>query len=404
MKNKLNHIKAVALAFSAACTLTVSIVPAAFADNPNSQAHRPIALPKISKSIGFPPGSAPEGIAFNKRTNRVYIYNRFGDNISVLDGKTDQVLATIPDARLHNNNTLAVDEKTNRIYAAIGLSNGTEIGLLEIDGKTNQPVADPMISLGDVGGVVVDIKINQKTRKMYAAVFYGTFNGLVVVDLKTRQKIGTIPVQEYAYFIAINEETNKIYANDGEGFMGQVSVIDGKTDTLVKTLQAGDMALPEDCFVSDPFSCTATGSYLNKMAVNTKTNTIYVPAMFDNRVIVIDGKTDTVVESIPVGFGPTDVAVDDESNQVYVANNIDASVSVIDGRTSKSLGKVSVGTSASPAGCWTGPVFFNNPCADFGSWTRTVGFSERTNKVYALNSKKGDNAVVLQSKQVEGHD
>jgi YVTN family beta-propeller protein len=169
--------------------------------------------------------------------------------------------------------------------------------------------------------------------------------------------------------------------------------------TLIKTLQAADMALPEDCFASDPFSCTATGSYLNAMAINTKTNTVYVPAMFDNRVIVIDGKTDTVVKSIPVGLGPTAVAVDAESKKVYVANNIDASVSVIDSQTNKSLGKISVGTPASPSGCWTGPIFFNNPCSDFGSWTRAIGFSEITEKVYALNSKKGDNVIVLRGKQ-----
>ena len=56
-----------------------------------------LRLPGIVNTVKT--GAAPQGIAFNKKTNRVYIRNRFGDSIQVLDGSTDRVLATIPDPR-----------------------------------------------------------------------------------------------------------------------------------------------------------------------------------------------------------------------------------------------------------------------------------------------------------------
>ena len=331
MTNNIDFIKTGSKAFSIACCLVLASAPVAFAEKADSS-----NLPQLVTTISTTDSMAMlKGAAFNTKTNRVYYLEMGG--VLVLDGKTDKVLATISDSRF-NSEGIAVDETTNRIYVSVMLNAAQkDQGLLEIDGKTNQIIGT--IDLGNTSGGITDLRINQKTRKAYIPHFYGTFNGLQVYDLKARKLLSNIPVPEYAYEAAINEETNKIYITGGEGLDGLVTVIDGKTDTVINKIAAGNAAAPDGCVDVNVYSCTSWGSYLFQLAVNPETNKIYVPAVFEGRVIVIDGKTDKVIDSINVNqYGPGQVAVDTESNTVYVANRNSASLSVIDGHSNKLIG------------------------------------------------------------------
>ena len=62
------------------------------------------------------------------------------------------------------------------------------------------------------------------------------------------------------------------------------------------------------------------GKYPVAIAVNPNTNMIYVANADDNTTSVIDGKTSSVVKTIPVGRDPEGVAVNPNTNTVYVAN------------------------------------------------------------------------------------
>jgi len=50
---------------------------------------------------------------------------------------------------------------------------------------------------------------------------------------------------------------------------------------------------------------------------------------------VIDGRTNTVAATVPADKGPWAVAVDPVSNTIYVANRLSDKVTVIDGRTNR---------------------------------------------------------------------
>jgi prepilin-type N-terminal cleavage/methylation domain-containing protein len=70
------------------------------------------------------------------------------------------------------------------------------------------------------------------------------------------------------------------------------------------------------------------------VAVDPKTNMVYVANAADDSVSVIDGDTDTVVGSpIHVGASPQNITVNPAKNKIYVANANDLTVSVIDGTT-----------------------------------------------------------------------
>src|SRR5215469_8001848 len=79
-------------------------------------------------------------------------------------------------------------------------------------------------------------------------------------------------------------------------------------------------------------------------AVNPRTSKVYVssinPSVIGSgQVEVINGKTNTVVATVPVGDGATGVAVNPRTNRIYVANTNQvthrskSTVSVISGRT-----------------------------------------------------------------------
>ena len=85
----------------------------------------------------------------------------------------------------------------------------------------------------------------------------------------------------------------------------------------------------------------------NSGAGATSACAIYVLNGGDNSVSVIDGTTNTVTTTIPVGNGPSGVAVS-PSGTIYVTNLGDFSMSVIDGTTNTVTATVPVG--AGPLG------------------------------------------------------
>lgn len=74
------------------------------------------------------------------------------------------------------------------------------------------------------------------------------------------------------------------------------------------------------------------GNDFHGIDINTATNKIYVAQLGQNRVFVIDGGSNTVIDSIEnVGSWPRCVAANSQTNRIYVTNYTGRSVSVIDG-------------------------------------------------------------------------
>ena len=63
-----------------------------------------------------------------------------------------------------------------------------------------------------------------------------------------------------------------------------------------------------------------------------------------NNVSVINGATDTVIKTVPVGSYPRAVGVNPTTGKVYVANMGRDTVSVIDGANNSVVATVPVGT------------------------------------------------------------
>jgi DNA-binding beta-propeller fold protein YncE len=271
-------------------------------------------------------GSAPEAVAINTLTNKVYVANFLGGNVTVVDGSTDTT--TTVQTRAHPV-AVAVNENTNKVYVACHGSFpavGGAGGITVIDGDTGSTttVADP--------GLPVAVAVNAATNRIYVAHWIG--GNVTVIDGDTNSST-TVAVPQATGVtrsaIAVNPVTNKIYVANSDNSAGRTNagniiVIDGATNATT--------------VVTDHNAYTP-----HSIAVNTRTNKIYVaneglPGTNHGNVTVLDGVTNTAMTlTDPRGFAPYAVAVNQTTNKIFVADFNDAaedlkgSITMIDGVT-----------------------------------------------------------------------
>jgi YVTN family beta-propeller protein len=149
------------------------------------------------------------------------------------------------------------------------------------------------------------------------------------------------------------------------------------------------------------------------LAIQPGTDKLYYPHRNDDRVVVLDTKTDRIVKIIPVKGGPVGVAFR-PNGEVWLHEDGDGSVTVVDSKTDevvaviptggKGAGRIAVspnGALAASTHSGTGDV------ALIDTATRTVvatvplgkgpgfpAFSPDSTKLYVMNSGEGDVAVI----------
>ena len=166
-------------------------------------------------------GQGPMAVAINPNTNILYVANSLSNTVSVIDGKTNNILTTI--TGIKSPQGIAVNPKTNKIYAI-----NPDGKITVIDGGTNH-IAD-YVNAAHNGSVYtinpVGIGVNPVTNTIYAvppvnhdlAIINGTTNEVNFTGLGFSRANG------YQYQIAINFKTNKVYAINPDG---NITVIDG---------------------------------------------------------------------------------------------------------------------------------------------------------------------------------
>ncbi len=151
--------------------------------------------------------SAPWAVAVNPVTNKIYVAHQWPSSVTVIDGAsnltTTVASGTYPIA-------LAVNPVTNKVYVANQLSDNVTV----IDGASN------LTTTVAAGSKPWDIAVNPVTNKVYVANDFG--NDVTVIDgtsnVTTTVAAGTSPIA-----VAVNPVTDRAYvANQGDS----VTVID----------------------------------------------------------------------------------------------------------------------------------------------------------------------------------
>ncbi|MBU1355695.1 MAG: T9SS type A sorting domain-containing protein, partial [Candidatus Edwardsbacteria bacterium] len=153
-------------------------------------------------------GNAPNAVAVNPVTNKIYVANRSSNNVTVIDGATN---GTTTVAAGNAPNAVAVNPVTNKIYVANRSSNNVTV----IDGVTNDTI------IVAAGTAPYAVSCNPVTNKIFVPNVYSA--NVTVIDGATNTT-ASVAAGDSSHAVAVNPVTNKIYVANGSS--ANVTVID----------------------------------------------------------------------------------------------------------------------------------------------------------------------------------
>ena len=279
------------------------------------------ALPAAGQvNLGtVPVGLSAFTLAANPATNKIYVANFCGTDpncdptspgtVTVINGLTDETKTVT--VGVHDQ-FLVINPITNRIYVTNRKDNTVSV----IDGAS-----DTVIATIPVGSHPIGADVNLVTNKIYVANSGNDFNNTVsVIDGATNTVTATITIGWSPNVVAVNPLTNQIYAvgycgndpngcqSDGSGANGTVSVINGATNLVTNTVNVGigPGVLALNNLTNKIYVGNACGTDPSCLGVSNA-NSI-------GTVTVIDGVT-LATATVNVGKGSTGMAVNPVANQ-----------------------------------------------------------------------------------------
>jgi YVTN family beta-propeller protein len=336
----------------------------------------------------IPVGGFPTGITLSRSTHTVYVGNGSQGTVSLIDGLT----CNARDVRSCGRNRTAVTAGTDPIGIAVAESTHTVYvvnfsgTVAVVDGRSCDAAhaagCQAALATVHVGVYPQFLAVDDRTHTVYVA--NGGSNTVSVIDgrrcnasstagcrrVRASVRVGPVP-----FTLAVNPATSSVYVTDLGAHT--VSVIDGRTCNAAVTRGCGRRPVEVN-----------VGETPGGIAVNTRTNTVYVTGESSSDVSVIDGRgCNAMIRSgctrrpvrVRAGAGARGIAVDEATDTVYVANTNANTVSVIDG--SECNARVHAGCRRRPA------------VADVGLSPRRVAVDEATGTVYVTNA--GSDSVTL---------
>lgn len=328
-------------------------------------------------------GFGPTGLVHDPVNEYVYIANARSDSVSVIDSQTNNsvgvVLAEVyPSAVAYNPEKKTVYVSNSGSSAAAAWKDSVSQTIFAIDMAAG--VVSPVVT-GELGpaGMVYD----PSNGDLYVANLYS--DSVSVIDVSTLSIVGKVPlgVGSYPTGIAYNPDQHVIYVtNQGGGspHWKWVSVIDDRSNTITGNITVSYFPLglaynPSNknlyvthysLFGAYGGSVTVVNTLTNSVvanltlpgragpvgvAYNPANGNVYVADALSRTIVVIDGSTNTIVGSIPVGMSPQNLIVDPDDNEIFVTSTlpgsyaypIDNTVVVLSGASNTVVGSFSLG-------------------------------------------------------------
>jgi len=210
-------------------------------------------------------GNDPRGVAYNDDDDLIYVANYVDGTVSVINGATYSVTATINGVT--GANGVAYDSDHGLVY----VTNQSIDTLTVISATTNT-----IVRTIPVGDQPHGVAYNPTSHKVYVANYGG--NSVTIIDANTMTTAKTISGLSKPAHVAANPTSNKVYvSNHGNG---TVTVIRGTDDTVLANVSLGS---------SGPYG----------IAADTWRNLIYVVSievadLNAPNLVTIDGATDQV--------------------------------------------------------------------------------------------------------------
>lgn len=277
------------------------------------------AVPSPAQSViaNIPVSGTPFGVAADPINNRIYAAIS-PSSVAVIDGATNSLLETVP--LPFGAQRVAINVETQRVYiAGCVFSTPLICGMSVLDAKNNNVIGSTIISSQEGIGLQ-GLAVNDRTNRIYVS---DANNELVdVIDGESNTVIANISLGgSQPLGLAVDPQAHRLFAviNGPE-----VAVINTHTDALVTRITVGR----ENANAAvNPFT---RGCYV--------TDEIFAPSNLG----VVNTRHLHVITNIAVGNTPFDVAVDVRSNRVFVTNIGDSTISVIDGESDRNIATVPV--------------------------------------------------------------
>ena len=263
-------------------------------------------------------GKAPIDIAVDNITdsNRSYIYvaNAGSQTVSTIDGKTNDVIRTIP--LKFSPRSIAMDRQSDMLYInSLDLTAG---GIL--DGRGKDVPAYPKYV--QVGNDPQHLAVNPSKNKIY--VTNTGSNNVSVIDSKTDKITKVVPLPFYideSSTLTVYPEKNMIYVVGS--LPNQFSVIDGSKDKIVRRSENQGQTNNTNSLIGGP----------TIVAFNPKNHKIpemYVVNKYSGTIFFIN-KTNNfpngIIAASEVRGSPSDIAF--ANNLIYIVNKDYNTITVI---------------------------------------------------------------------------
>jgi YVTN family beta-propeller protein len=339
-----------------------------------SQASGPQAdLPTVVTTVGVGSGSSndgPEGVGVDTVTNHIFVANSRDNNIYVVNGATNAVVATIDHASVIQPQGVAVNPISRKVYVA----NGGNRSVTVLN-------ADSMSFVKEITGLgpgPTSIAIDSGANLVYVTNLGdsgGPGNSVSIINGATDalQTAVVLPFQ-YPYGIALDVPQHRLYVTHRWGDSGQprwVSVIDtvslavdyrsdypmSELTGIVVRPSAGSVFVAQRSNAAAgkpslgifdfaggvyhnlqpwnsglPLTSDGTTFYFKPIGVayNPASERVFVNSYDQNAVVVVDAITLQVVSVVGVGANPDlGIAVNPDTSRVYVANRSSGTLTVI---------------------------------------------------------------------------
>ncbi len=275
-------------------------------------------------------GQGPHGLAVDSYQDRIYVANHLVPVMSVIDGRTGEIVHAINLGDASGSNGAAYDPATGLVYVA----NKFTGNLSRVSGTDDVP-ADALPAGGQPDGVAVD----PATGIVYVANFGSST--LSLVDGPAGVLLREAPSGGEPSFIALDPERGRFYVT--HHLDNTVGIYDLATGTLLDSL--------------------ITDSGLYGIALDASRSRLYTANRDGRSVTIVDLTSDHVVKDMPLNCAPYQVAVNPASGHLFVVCPEDQQMHIYDEDTTRWLAWVAVGSGAeegiavNPA---TGRVYISN--------------------------------------------
>ncbi len=225
----------------------------------------------------------PHDVEENDKIHHVYISGKSpSETISIIDGRTDELLQNIP--LNQEPSDIEVNEKESKLYLA------GKGGISLIDDNGSNPLNIDSVKKYDVEGNYSKIAVDEEAEKVYVLNEYPPELLIFNNDLKLLEKL-SIPDKKEPLDIEVNENDHSVYVITEKNFYKQYN------DTSMMGVELNNKP--------------------RTLEVNENSNIVYVISDYD--VSVINGTTNTKIDKIIPLLGPLlELEVNENSNVVYI--------------------------------------------------------------------------------------